>query len=209
MPLCWLSLLFLAWLSASRAQLKRQRVGELEPAPGGMQGSACSFGGGTRGDGGPTQEPFVLLPWALLLALSGSFVIYLLFAKEKGVSSSGPPSSLKAIRKPPPLFCTPASPLWTCIPLGSTRGLGTASVPPAKRDCPVLLFGFYPRQDGRVLCSKRGLDPGTSAPLPNLRGTTRSPDGSSPVADLEIRPAGKGGHKPSQVPAVQRIRCLL
>ncbi|XP_039180809.1 uncharacterized protein LOC120299742 [Crotalus tigris] len=84
MPLCRLSLLFLAWLSASRAQLKRQRVGELEPALGSMQESACSFGGGTRGDGGPTQEPFVLLPWALLLALSGSSVIYLLFAKEHG-----------------------------------------------------------------------------------------------------------------------------
>lgn len=149
MPLCWLSLLFLAWLSASRAQLKRQRVGELEPAPAGMQESACSFGGGTRGDGGPTQEPFVLLPWALLLALSGSFVIYLLFAKEQEVSSSPPPSFLPhTIRKSPPpnlLFCTPASPLWTCIRLGSTRGLGTASVPPAKRDCPVLLSGFYPR----------------------------------------------------------------
>lgn len=117
MPLCRLSLLFLAWLSASRAQLKRQRVGELEPAPGGMQESAYSFGGCTRGDGGPTQEAFALLPWALLLALSGSFVIYLLFAKEQGVSSSGPPFLPHAIREPPlcsahlPPRCGPAS-VW-------------------------------------------------------------------------------------------------
>lgn len=102
MPLCRFSLLFLACLSASRAQLKRQRVGELEPALGGMQGSACS-----QGDGGPTEEPFVLLPWALLLALSGSLVIYLLFAKEPGVSSSLPPPG-----SPPsviPHTCLPAA----------------------------------------------------------------------------------------------------
>ncbi|XP_034292484.1 uncharacterized protein LOC117676804 [Pantherophis guttatus] len=82
MPLRRFSLLFLACLSASRAQLKRQRVGELEPALGGMQGSACS-----QGDGGPTEEPLVLLPWALLLALAGSLVIYLLFAKEPGAAT--------------------------------------------------------------------------------------------------------------------------
>lgn len=135
MPLRWFSLLFLACLSASRAQLKRQRVGELEPALGGMQGSACS-----QGDGGPTEEPFVLLPWALLVALSGSLVIYLLFAKEPGVSSS-----LRHQEAPRPLFRTPASPLRMCLHQGPTRGPGTASAPPAndRLSSKGLLFGFH------------------------------------------------------------------
>lgn len=107
MPLCRLSLLFLAWVSASWAQLKRQRVGELEQAPGVMQGSAGSLGSGVQ-EGGGCTDPFLLLPWALVLAFSGSFVMYLLFAREQGVSGSA--SSLPTTREAPsPFPCTPAS----------------------------------------------------------------------------------------------------
>ncbi|KAM6453328.1 uncharacterized protein PHA67_019233 [Liasis olivaceus] len=84
MPLCQLSLLFLAWVSANRAQLKRQRVSELERALGDMPEPACPLGSSAQQGGSSADDPFPLLPWALLLAFSGSFIFYLLFAKEQG-----------------------------------------------------------------------------------------------------------------------------